>query len=261
MDQTFVRTILGGRDAVGLPMRQKESGGAGPWHEILGVVRDLATKPVKTAEDAVLYRPAAPGAVGATEMVVRARGDAASLPATVGRVAAAADPTLRLYDIMPLSEMRKADGMAFAFFLRVLANVSAVARLLSTAGVYSLMSFTLSRRTREIGIRVALGAAPRRIITTLFSRAFAQIGLGILAGCAGLTAGGARRWDRADCRRRHRDRGVHRRRDRAGLPAAGAPGPKADAASRGQEARCMPQRRRLRKRPLREIPSSLAAFS
>ena len=58
-----------------------------------------------------------------------------------------------------------------------------MALLLSTAGVYSLMSFTLSRRTREIGIRVALGAAPRRIVTTIFSRAFAQIGLGILAGC------------------------------------------------------------------------------
>jgi putative ABC transport system permease protein len=44
------------------------------------------------------------------------------------------------------------------------------------------MSFTLSRRTREIGIRVALGAAPRSIIRAIFSRAFGQIGLGILAG-------------------------------------------------------------------------------
>jgi hypothetical protein len=65
----------------------------------------------------------------------------------------------------------------------------------------SLMSFTLSRRTREIGIRVALGAAPRSIIRAIFSRAFGQIGLGILAGS---------------------DRRVHRRRDRARVPAAGA---------------------------------------
>lgn len=44
------------------------------------------------------------------------------------------------------------------------------------------MSFTLSRRTREIGIRTALGAAPRRIVTAIFSRAFVQVGLGLLAG-------------------------------------------------------------------------------
>ena len=131
----------------------------------------------------MLYRPAAPGsAAGAVSMVVRARGDATSLTATVGRVAAETDPTLRLYEVMPLDDIRKADGLAYDFFLRVLAIVSAVALLLSTAGVYSLMSFTLSRRTREIGIRVALGAAPRSIIRAIFSRAFGQIGLGILAG-------------------------------------------------------------------------------
>ena len=63
-----------------------------------------------------------------------------------------------------------------------LAFVAGVALLLSTAGVYALISFTLSRRTREIGIRTALGAAPRRIVTSILSRAFIQVGSGIILG-------------------------------------------------------------------------------
>ncbi len=70
--------------------------------------------------------------------------------------------------------------MDFLFLLLVL--VSAIALLLSTAGIYSVMSFTVSRRTREIGIRVALGADPRRIVSATFPRPLAQVGLGIAAG-------------------------------------------------------------------------------
>jgi putative ABC transport system permease protein len=186
VDETFVRLIMGGRDPVGLRVREPqntENPQTGPWYEIVGVVKDLTRIPNKTTEHAMLYLPGPPGAAeGSTMMVVRARGDATLLPATVGRVGAEADPTMRLYDVRPLNQSHREDGMAFEFFLRVFTVVSAVALLLSSAGVYSLLSFTLSSRTREIGIRVALGAAPRSIVTAIFSRSFAQIGLGILAG-------------------------------------------------------------------------------
>jgi ABC-type antimicrobial peptide transport system permease subunit len=59
-----------------------------------------------------------------------------------------------------------------------------VAIILATAGVYALMSFTVARRTQEIGIRVALGANPRRIVTSTFARAFLQVTLGLAAGAA-----------------------------------------------------------------------------
>ena len=54
--------------------------------------------------------------------------------------------------------------------------------ILATAGVYALMSFTVSRRTAEIGIRVALGANPRRIVTSTFSRALTQVTIGLVLG-------------------------------------------------------------------------------
>lgn len=56
--------------------------------------------------------------------------------------------------------------------------------LLSTAGIYAMMSFTVARRRREIGIRSALGASPPRILTGIFARAGAQVGTGVLAGLA-----------------------------------------------------------------------------
>ena len=68
------------------------------------------------------------------------------------------------------------------YFFTSLAIIGAVALLLSTAGIYALISFTLARRTREIGIRTALGASPRRIITGILSRALFQIALGVAAG-------------------------------------------------------------------------------
>jgi putative ABC transport system permease protein len=184
VDQTFVSKVLGGRDPVGLRIRRRGNPNPStPWLEIVGVVKDLGIRPQKTSEDAMLYRPAAAGAAeGRVHVVVRARGEASTLATTVRRIAAEGDPTLRLYDVMPLADYYQDDRIAAEFMARAMAIVSAVALLLSTAGVYALVSFTLSRRTREIGIRAALGAAPRRIVAAIFSRAFAQIGLGILAG-------------------------------------------------------------------------------
>ena len=145
---------------------------------------DLGIRPGKISDDAMIYFPSTAGAQqGLTNVVVLARGDASSLPATVARIAAEADPTLRLYDVMSLTDYYRVETIGYAFMLRALAVVSAVALLLSLAGVYALMSFTLSRRTREIGIRAALGAAPRRIVTTIFSRAFRQVAIGIAVGC------------------------------------------------------------------------------
>jgi len=65
--------------------------------------------------------------------------------------------------------------------------VSFIVLLLSATGIHALMSFTVTRRTREIGIRAALGARPGRIVAGIFSRAFLQVSAGVLAG-SGLAA-------------------------------------------------------------------------
>ncbi len=130
----------------------------------------------------MLYRPAAPGLTSPVHLAMRTDAASTLLTPRIRRLAASVDPSLRLYDIKTLDEAGLADRLALLFFTRILAGISAVALLLSMAGVYALMSFTVARRTPEIGIRVALGAAPGRILASTFSRALAQVGLGLLAG-------------------------------------------------------------------------------
>ena len=97
-------------------------------------------------------------------------------------LAAAVDPSLALFTPRTLDAL-EADNEKFqAFVFRIILGVSTMALLLSLAGLYSVMSFTVSRRTREIGIRVALGSDRRRIVTSIFARPLRQAVLGVTLG-------------------------------------------------------------------------------
>ena len=183
VDQRFVRRVLGGRAPAGLRVREWRGREApGPWVEVVGVARDLSPDVEGSALAPVLYRAAAPGDLYPAQVAVRVGGGAAALAPRLRAVAAGVDPGLRLYDAAPMTEIG-ADGRVVAGMLaRVLALVGAVALLLSAAGVYALMSFTVTRRTREIGIRVAVGGTPRRVMAGVLRPAFAQVALGIAAG-------------------------------------------------------------------------------
>lgn len=93
-----------------------------------------------------------------------------------------AAPGLIMDEIYPLDELRRSEVLSELFFVVLLAFVALVTALLATAGVYALMSFIVSRRTREIGIRTALGAAPGRVLKGIFLRTFVQLGAGLLVG-------------------------------------------------------------------------------
>jgi putative ABC transport system permease protein len=185
VDETFVRLILGGRNPLGLMVREPRTGetdAPGPWHEIVGVVKDVTTMPRKESEDSVLYRPAAIGAASPVRLLIRTQSPTSPMPHTLQAAALSVNPDARLSGMASLDAIADREGTSMRFFLRVFLVVSAVALLLSTAGVYALVSFTLARRTRDIGIRVALGAEPRRIISGTFSRVFTQFAIGVLVG-------------------------------------------------------------------------------
>jgi ABC-type antimicrobial peptide transport system permease subunit len=134
------------------------------------------------SEAAGLYQPLAPGGALAVHMAVHVNGEPALLAPRLRAIATAVDPTVRLRDILPLDAVGSSLWLEFNFLWRILGIVSGIALLLSLAGIYSVMAFTVSRRTREIGIRIALGANTLRIVAAIFSRALAQVGLGVAAG-------------------------------------------------------------------------------
>lgn len=187
VNRPFVQQVLGGRNPVGERVRYAAAAGEepGPWHEIVGVVGDLGMNPSDPAEAAGMYHPVAPQRVAPFRMAVRvAGGSPESLAPRLRAITAAVDPTLRLYDVQRMDEVGRADQIANRLIAFVLVLVAFIALLLSTVGTYSLISFTVSQRTREIGIRIALGADPRRILITIFSRTFTQLATGVVAGGA-----------------------------------------------------------------------------
>jgi putative ABC transport system permease protein len=121
--------------------------------------------------------------------MIRVRGgDPMTLAPQVRELAAAVDPSLRLVKIQRVNEIN--DGMLWVIrlWMSITVVMSSVGLLLSLAGLYSVMAFTVSRRTREIGVRVALGGSRHRILMATFRRPLIQMGLGVLAGIAIIVA-------------------------------------------------------------------------
>ncbi len=182
VDETFVRTVLGGRSPIGVTLRERarDANQPGPWLEIVGVVKDAANTRRTGPDDAAIYRPVAP--TESMRLLARTHGPASAMAQRLYAAALSVHPDLRLADLKSVAQVAEDDALPERIFLRSFIVIGGIALLLATAGIYALISFTLARRTREIGIRAALGAAPGRIITGVFSRAFMQVGLGVAAG-------------------------------------------------------------------------------
>ena len=182
VNRSFVERVFEGRSPVGRRVRYLAPGDEpGPWYEIVGTVKDLGMV-ADPSERAGLYHPMARGGESPVHMAVHVKGSPESFAPRLHALAARVDPTLRLHDLQPLDKVGSSLWLEFGYLYRVLIVVSAIALLLSLAGIYSIMSFTVSRRTREIGIRVALGSDRRRILGAIFRRPFAQMALGIACG-------------------------------------------------------------------------------
>jgi putative ABC transport system permease protein len=182
VNQSFVNQVLGGRNPVGRRLRLVRVPDGprtpGPWLEVVGVVRDLGMRP----EHAGIYHPVAPDGVSALRIAIGVRGAPESFAARLRAVVSEVEPTLQIHDLMSLDEARASGSLESQYMSRATAILSAIALLLSLTAIYSVMSFTVSRRTREIGVRVALGADRRRVIATILRRPLAQVGLGNLVG-------------------------------------------------------------------------------
>jgi putative ABC transport system permease protein len=194
VNQTFVARVLGGGSALGRRFRyvgraRDTAGDAvelGRWYEIVGVVADLPLRGIESGNAEVrVYQAAAPGAMHPVSLFVRMRGVApSSFAGRLDEIATALDPTLTLRRPLPLDEVYRQHQAPLRIAAAALAVVTLSAMLLSAAGIYALMSVIVTRRRREIGIRIALGADRRRILGSVFSRAVAQLGVGVGIGIA-----------------------------------------------------------------------------
>lgn len=184
VNRSFVKRFMEGRNPVGHRLRYAAAnppdGAPGEWHEIVGVVEDLAmgsaTNPLSTAG---FYLPFAPGTAEPLYLMLHLRGDPAAFAPRLRALAGAVDPALRVHRIIPVDDPPDA---GIGLWIWILGLVGSIALLLSLSAIYAVMSHAVSRRTREIGIRVALGADRGRIVAVVFRRPLIQVAAGILLG-------------------------------------------------------------------------------
>jgi predicted permease len=185
VNRTFAERMLGGL-AVGRRVRMAGSRDAspGPWLEVVGVVADVpAASMAPGAAAATLYHPASRDDGYFALLAVHVRGrDPAAFAARLREVAATIDRTVQVRDVRPLDVVLRDQQTELRLVAWSTGIVTLSVLLLSAAGLYALMAFTVAQRRREIGIRIALGANPHRILGSIFSRALIQLAAGIAVG-------------------------------------------------------------------------------
>jgi predicted permease len=156
---------------------------ADKWYEIVGVVRDFGLDPDEEGnEGPYVYHAATQGAASPLVMSVRVRGTPATLAAHLPVIAARVDAGLLVRDAQPMDEWVRERDDGLIVTVGAQAAVTALVLFLSALGLFSLTSVSVSRRTREIGLRAALGAHPRHVLAGILSRAVVLMGSGIAAG-------------------------------------------------------------------------------
>ena len=187
VNQSFARHVFGQRNPIGQRIRildgEDMRGVSKEWYEVVGMVKDFGWQLPQPHEQSAMYLPTLPAPGARLSMAVRVR-DPDDFAMRLRTIAAAVDPTIRLTDVQPLGQVGGGEAKMNWTLTFVAWLVSFIVLVLSATGIHALMSFTVSRRTREIGIRAALGARPGRIVAGIFSRAFLQIGAGVLVGSA-----------------------------------------------------------------------------
>jgi predicted permease len=188
VNRAFVNQLLGGANAVGRRVhyveedrRAQAAGGTPTEYEIVGVVSNLATNSIKSElVEPVIYHSLQSST--RAMVLIRMRGnDPLQFSSRLRQLTSAVDPTLRLR-IVTFSEMKRQAQIALRLMLLASSLVVATVLLLSAAGIYAMMSFTVSQRRKEIGIRAAMGADAGQLLRSIFSKAALQLAAGVAVG-------------------------------------------------------------------------------
>ena len=189
VSQTLVREVLGDRDPIGRQFTRGEPGA--PMVTIVGVVGEVR----RDGKDAKLvpqvYLPAAQTdvyPVRLAALAVRATGDPRALLASIQRAVWSIDPDQPITGVRTLDEVLASATAQRRFNMTLLASFAVLAVALALVGVYGVISYSVAQRTREIGIRVALGASRHDVVAMVVRAGMRWSAAGVAAGLAGALA-------------------------------------------------------------------------
>jgi putative ABC transport system permease protein len=178
-----------GESALGKRIRM--GGDARPWLEIVGVVGDVRHEGISGAINSKFYRPhdqfaqSAGYAPNSMRLVIHTEVDPVSLVSAVRREVRTLDPNVPVANVETLDDVFHASVTEPRFTMMLLLTFGGVALVLASVGVYGVISFSMSERTHELGLRRALGASGGDVISMVVRQGMSVVVIGVVAGLAG----------------------------------------------------------------------------
>lgn len=182
VNETFARRHWPGASAIGKYIR-RQGDEAKPWLEVVGVVRNEKHYGLDGEDRATVYTPQLqlPWPMNLS-VVLRSYSEPEALTARSRRILGSIDRDLPIYDVRTMTERLDQSLWARRAYSWLFGVFSLVALILAIAGIYGVISYSVTRRTQEIGIRMALGASPREVLTTILRGGMALVAAGAVVG-------------------------------------------------------------------------------
>ena len=187
VNEAFARHYWPGQDPTGKRFRLLDRDGS--WFEIIGVAATTKYRSVSEGPTEFIYysRRQRPAAV--STLIVETEGDAAAMSASVRQVVTSIDPNMPMFDVRTMQDLYNASAIGLSTLLvRIVGGMGSIALVLALTGLYGLMTYSVSRRTREIGIRMAVGAHPGSILRMVLDQGLWLMTIGGAVGVFGSVA-------------------------------------------------------------------------